>query len=212
MDSVRQSAIVRKRLRPRLHRTRQAVPRLRLLLVGLLCVAISACADQPVGPDDDGYEPGPPLDHPPPAPSISGFLPLSLATFDGSGQVVHPDWAFTPMDWFPQRQHLAITPYPEGNAAFELPSEYTSNDGVTWVTPAGGSNPLVPQPYVGYLSDPDQLYTPDAGELWLYYRPVDSLNRVSLLRSRNGSVWTSPREVLTGPNHTIISPAIVRLN
>jgi hypothetical protein len=182
-------------------------------LVGLfstLCLAASGCDADPVGPDD-GYHAGPPVDQPPPAPSLSGFQTISFVTFDGSGQVVHPDWAFTPMDWFPHRQHLAITPYPGGNSYYELPSEYASENGMEWYTPEGGTNPVALHPERGYLSDPDQLYNPDAGELWMYYRGVDTENRIFLIRTGDGVTWTPKREVVSGPNHTVISPSVVRL-
>jgi hypothetical protein len=174
-----------------------------------LCMGLAACDADPLGPDE-GYEPGPPLDQPPPAPSVSGYQPVAFVTFDGSGQVVHPDWAFTPMDWFPHRQHLAITPYPNGNPAYELPSEYASEDGIGWFTAEGSSNPVAARPMYGYLSDPDQLYNPDAGELWLYYRGVDSINHIYLIRTHDGVTWTPPREVVSGYNHTVISQSVVR--
>src|SRR5881394_4135057 len=41
---------------------------------------------------------------------------LDFATYDGSRQVVHPDYVFIPTALFGPRHHLAITPYPFGNA------------------------------------------------------------------------------------------------
>ena len=134
-------------------------------------------------------------------------LPLSVPTFDGSSQLVHPDVAVTPFS-FPQR--LAITPYPGGDAHFELPSLYASESGLDWVTAPDVSNPVVPAPAGGYMSDPDLLYNPETAELWLYYRYVGGTNAIWLIRSPDGSHWGRPVLALEAPNHNAVSPAIVR--
>jgi hypothetical protein len=57
---------------------------------------------------------------------------LVLATWDGSGQVFHPDIV---------GDRLAITTYPMGDASKELPVWYQRTDS-GWSVPAGASNPL----------------------------------------------------------------------
>ena len=49
---------------------------------------------------------------------------LTLETFDGSGQAVHPDVALTPVAWAPDQIQLFATPYPNGDASKENPSLY----------------------------------------------------------------------------------------
>lgn len=137
------------------------------------------------------------------------LTPLTFSTYDGSGQVVHPDYATTPADAFGRPRHLAITPYPFGNAAFENPSIFESRRRDTWQRPAGGPDPVV-LPAAGYLSDPDLVYVPDLGELWLYYRQVTSDNIVQLVRTSDGRTWSAPVEVVRAPNHQIVSPTVVR--
>jgi hypothetical protein len=155
--------------------------------------------------------PGPPSGPLPDPPSVSSIQPLVFDTYEGSGQVVHPDWAYTPPDWFETRQHLLITPYPYGNATFENPSEFQSVSGIDWTIPEGIENPIArPSGSSGYLSDPDVLYNPDAGELWLYYREVTSTNSIYLIRRGPDSTWSDPLLVAQGPNHTIVSQSIVR--
>lgn len=135
---------------------------------------------------------------------------LQLVTYDGSGEVVHPDVARVPDAWGEGRARLAITPYPGGNANFENPSLFAGDDGVAWAVPAGVVNPLVRPAAGAYLSDPDIVFDPAAGELWLYYREVTAHNRIWLTRSADGRVWSAPVLVAEAPNHAIVSPTVVR--
>jgi hypothetical protein len=137
------------------------------------------------------------------------IFPLDFETYDGSRQVVHPDFAATPAGVFGRPFHLAITPYPFNNPAFENPSFFEATRRHTWALPDGGPNPLV-LPASGYLSDPDLVYVPEAGELWLYYREVSRENNVRLIRTGDGVTWSDPVTVLPVPNHQAVSPSIVR--
>ena len=131
-------------------------------------------------------------------------------TFDGSRQTVHPDFVRTPDDWGAYQQHLMLTPYPNGTNKLENPSLFVSRTGNQWVPQADAMNPVVTPPDGSYLSDPDVLYVPSRREMWIYYRQVDSRNRVLLVRSNNGIDWDKPTPVLDVPNHMLISPSIVR--
>ncbi len=137
------------------------------------------------------------------------LTPLAFSTYDGSGQVVHPDYAATPAGRFGLPLHLAITPYPFGNAAFENPSFFESPRRDRWAPAQGGPDPVV-LPTAGYLSDPDLVYVADLGELWLYYRQVTTDNIVQLVRTSDGRTWSAPVEVLRAPNHQVVSPTVVR--
>lgn len=135
---------------------------------------------------------------------------LSLATFDNSGQVVHPDVAF-PSGALGTAPWLAITPYPWGNAGYENPSLFRDNDGYgVWAVPDGVSNPIVRPPRGGYLSDPDIVWSDDTRELRLYYRSVTDGNEILVVTSGDGVTWSSPRTVLRAPNHQLVSPTVVR--
>ncbi len=140
-------------------------------------------------------------------PPLLAILQLSFPTFDGSGEVVHPDYARTPGLASPR--HLAITPYPNGNAFKELPSVFRSVGGIGWSVQLGAPNPIVPAPLLGHLSDPDIVYRPEVGDLWLYYRQADDRNRIFLTTSTDGLVWSAPEEVVSAPNHELLSPSVV---
>jgi hypothetical protein len=137
------------------------------------------------------------------------IVPLTLETYDRSGQTVHPDFVTTGPEWTHASDYLFITPYPNGNAQLENPSVYESLDFLNWSAPGGVSNPIA-APQEGYFSDPDALFEPDRNELWLYFRQVTQANVVRLTTSRDGVTWTTPVEVARAPNHQLISPSVVR--
>ncbi len=104
--------------------------------------------------------------------------PLSIPTYEGSGQTVHPSIIdfqneYAKAQWGGYRFWMAITPYPQSNDAFENPSIFASHDGKNWVVPSGIENPLVSAPggwEHGFHNDPDLIYNPDDDSLWLYFR------------------------------------------
>ena len=152
-------------------------------------------------------EPPPPPPPPPPSLPYDVFLSQAFTTFEGSGETVHPDWAVAPF-FFPQ--HLAITPYPSGNANYELPSLFGSQFGTEWLLAPNAPNPVIPAPPSGHMSDPDIVWNPESGEMWMYYRQAADRNIVWLVRSGDGIHWSSPVLTVSAPNHEIISPSVVR--
>ena len=62
---------------------------------------------------------------------------LNIPTYDGSGQAVHPDVYYNANGWNGYRYWMAMTPYPNGNAAYENPSIVVSNDNLNWIVPPG---------------------------------------------------------------------------
>lgn len=145
----------------------------------------------------------------PPVPPPSHVHLLTLETFDGSGQAVHPDAASTPTEWGGSETELFATPYPNGDATKENPSLFARRSELEWLVPPGVRNPIE-SPDVGYLSDPDDVFNPETGELWLYYRSVTNTNDIFLVRGTAPTMWSAPRLVARGPNHTIVSPTVVR--
>ena len=136
-------------------------------------------------------------------------LPLDIPTYEGSGQMTHPDILFFSSPWKGFRYWMVGTPYPDENSSYENPSILVSKDAVNWTVPEGLSNPLVkPDIPNSYLSDPDIIYHRSFG-IRVYYRMVDEdYNRILFIESKNGKEWTQPSEIITLPNHQIISPAV----
>jgi hypothetical protein len=145
-----------------------------------------------------------PIVVPPPSP----IHVLTLVTYDGSGQAVHPDVAITPPSWGGAATQLFVTPYPNGDASKENPSLYAGSL-FDWLVPAGVTNPIA-RPASGYLSDPDEVFNPETNELWLYYRGVTTENQIFLIKGSGPSHWTTPTMVASAPNHSIVSPTVVR--
>jgi hypothetical protein len=144
----------------------------------------------------------------------AGFVPpspIAVVTYDGSGQLVHPDAVVFPGRWQGRRYWLSGTPYPGGNPKHENPSIYHGRMSNEMRVPLGVTNPIIPAPMFGYLSDPDLVHDPDRDELRMYYRstsgPDDS---IFLTTSRDGVLWSPPRLVLSAGRHSLISPSVVR--
>ena len=146
--------------------------------------------------------------------------PVDFATYDGSREVVHPDVVTFPSGWQGHRYWAALTPYPNSASRFENPSLFGSETGDGWAVPAGVSNPLATTKR-GYLSDPDMVYEPTRGQLWLYYREVVNgkargmrerhlADQVWLTTSSNGVTWSAPRPVATERHRYVVSPTVVR--
>lgn len=143
---------------------------------------------------------------------VDELTSLSFDTFDGSGQVVHPDVIGLPYAWDGGRARLAmaITPYPYGNPYIENPSLFVSEDGREWTQPHGAINPVA-RSRDGYLSDPTVVYNPADHRLWMYYREVvGAENVIHLITSADGVQWDAPRKIVAVPSHGLISPSVVR--
>jgi len=135
--------------------------------------------------------------------------PIGFSTYDGAGQVVHPDVVVASNAMPNEPPRLAITPYPWGNANFENPSIFEGNGRDSWNVPAGLTNPVV-KPSSGYLSDPDILWLEDRREFVLFYRHVDDVNEILSAESTDGVRWGAGRVVVRAPNHQVVSPTVVR--
>ena len=134
---------------------------------------------------------------------------LRLASYDGSGQLVHPDFARVPDTWADGPFLLAATPFPRSQATLENPSLFSASAIPAFAVPTGVQNPLV-RPDSGYLSDPDMVFDADAALLSLYYRKVTDENEIWLMRSADGVTWSTPVLTVHAPNHAIVSPTVVR--
>jgi AbrB family looped-hinge helix DNA binding protein len=143
------------RCRSSSHEPRPRLASTRALLAFVLGLAGASCGDA-------NAPPGPVIG----PPGVIPLTPIELTTYDGSGQVVHPDvlanLGGSGGYW------LAITPYPQGDAEHENPSFYQSGSGsgsgLTWQVPEGLLNPVA-KPAAGHFSDPDLVHDPVSGEL-----------------------------------------------
>lgn len=102
---------------------------------------------------------------------------MTLTTYDGGGETAHPSVVDTGVSgWNGYRYWMANTPYPASNNAYENPSIWASSDGVTWVVPAGVTNPVIAKPSNGYNAD-TELYFED-NTMYLYWKQIEGTPQV----------------------------------
>ena len=133
-----------------------------------------------------------------------------VETYDGSGELVHPDALVFPHRWNGHRYWFAATPYPGGNSTLENPSGFAGDSAQDWRTIPGLTNPIA-RPTNGYLSDPDVSYDPANKRMRLYYRQTTArADQLYLRTSVTGSEWSDPTLVVEDGLYSLISPAVVR--
>jgi hypothetical protein len=168
------------------------------------------------GRDDGAMSPAP-LEPAPPA--VVAPLPalieepfaLTIPTYEGSGESVHPDVLEFPNLWRGHRYWLAMTPYPRSDYRVENPSVLQSDDGVSLAVPEGGSNPVVPHAgrATDYNSDPELVYEPETDRLLLFYRFVEKkTNTIRVASSLDGRTWKRERNAFWVHGHAAVSPSI----
>jgi hypothetical protein len=145
--------------------------------------------------------------------ATNASTPLTLATYDGSGQVVHPSVVHFASPWNGYSYWMVATPFPSSNAAYENPSLWVSNDNSTWIVPPGVTNPIVAAPGGGYINnDPDLLLGPD-GLLYLFWGTYDATGSpmvdIYYITSSDGVNWSGSTSIMSSATNTIMSPTIV---
>ena len=185
--------------------------------LALVCVILVGCGDEPRGPlawgigvasfDSAGLGLG--VAAPDPLADVAAIRRLSIPTYDGSGQAVHPDLLREP-----DRLLMAITPYPYSDDLFENPSLIVTTDGARFSELADGLNPLVEAPPIDHNDDPDLHVDPVTGEYEILYletlRP-DAQHLISL-RSRDLATWTRTMAIdwnLAQGAPFVVSPAVI---
>lgn len=140
--------------------------------------------------------------------SIGTPTQLSIPTYDGTGQAVHPSVVYIPGGFAGYTYWMAMTPYYHGTDSRENPSLVASNDGNTWLVPEGIVNPIVAAPGgAAHNSDPELIY--DGSQLICYYRRNESGVSDVLYRKTISSALIVGEEVEI-LNFGLLSPAIVR--
>lgn len=136
---------------------------------------------------------------------------FAVKTYDGSGEMVHPDALVFPQRWHGHRFWFAATPYPLGSAAFENPSGFAGDSAEDWHDMPGVVNPLARPVDNAYLSDPDLTYDGAHDRIRLYFRQTTlDGDQIYLRTSRSGGDWSPSSLVLDAARYSLISPAVVR--
>jgi hypothetical protein len=160
--------------------------------------------------------PDPPPD-PPAIPLVNASSPLTIPTYDGSGQVTEPNVIFFESSWHGFKYWMVFTPYPNGNASKENPSIVVSEDGFSWQVPLGLVNPLdLPLASDRHLADASIFYDQNSDRIWVYYiryRDVIQVQNIQVLRlvSADGNHWQNEGVLFTVPIHEILSPSVAKI-
>lgn len=135
----------------------------------------------------------------------------------GGGQTTHPSVLFFPDSWNGYKYWMAHTPYPAGNDDHEDPNICASDDGSTWVVPAGLTNPIddadgTPE----YNSDVDLKMGPN-NTMYLFWRWYAGAGnggteeRLKYSTSTDGVNWSAP-VVFYQSDHLVqrlVSPSLI---
>jgi hypothetical protein len=122
-------------------------------------------------------------------------IEVSIPTYDGSGQTVHPDIIYFPNQKYGYHFYLAITPYYNGDDDYENPSLFVSNNGVYFKPFDSSTNPIVEFPGGSkYNNDPDVFYLEDSSKFYMFYQETNitednPYQHLNLLSSSDGVEW-----------------------
>ena len=142
--------------------------------------------------------------------------PLSIPTYDGSDQTIHPSVLYFPDAWNGYSYWMAHTPYPYADASYENPSISVSNDGVNWTSLSGLSNPIdqpTNQELAGnyHMSDTELVWNNGKLEVWYRFNVNDGTEQLMRKTSTNGVTWSN-REIvfdLTDEPNFALSPSVI---
>ena len=128
--------------------------------------------------------------------------------------VTHPDVTYIPQGFMGFRYWMVCTPYPD--LPRELPNVFCSNDGVNWVIPPGGSNPVALRAEAitalgagAWIADGDMIFKDN--QLILFYCRFNGALDWQWIRrtSKDGAIWSDAEVALSGTTPTSHSPAFV---
>lgn len=139
----------------------------------------------------------------------NGLLPISIATYDGSGQAVHPDLLYRD-----GKIWMVCTPYPYAIESYENPCVYCG-DTIYGLEPIG-NKPLAYQEHRkrgNHISDP--CIFEDADHLYVLYRDTINIGgeitqKIYLSDSEDGRRWNQPRLLFESKDKSYISPAVLK--
>lgn len=143
-------------------------------------------------------------------------LPTHI-TANTTGEATHPSVAYRPDGWNGYPYWMAFTPYQGANDSMEDPNIVASMDGITWVVPAGLTNPLndAPGSPSHYNSDTDLTFGPD-DKLYCFWRNYDpaatgAQEKLYYRSSSDGVTWGATTLVMSASDSVqrYLSPCFI---
>lgn len=136
---------------------------------------------------------------------------LTTPTYDGSGEAVHPSIVYNASGWNGYKYWMSYTPYPNSDGSLENPSIVCSNDGNTWIVPAGLTNPIDLPAVDTTNSDSDLCYSIDGTILYCIWREAKpaTWDRIYLSSSIDGFTWAAPTLIMDLAFAAAMSPSLI---
>jgi hypothetical protein len=133
---------------------------------------------------------------------------LSIPDYPGLGTVVHPDVLYFANGWNGYKYWMAYSPFPP--TTNENPCITVSNDGDTWITPPGLTNPI--DSYAGggiYSSDPSLCMSPD-GTTTMYIFWLEANQGIYMSSSNDGITWSAQTKIInSAATNQVMSPSVL---
>jgi len=136
---------------------------------------------------------------------------------EADGQATHPSVVYIPETIGGFAYWMGMTPYQDGNDAYEDPCVLCSTDGIAWQVPPGLVNPIDDQPGgTIYNSDTDLRYVD--GTLHLFWRTLDtsgaspgSEEKIYWSTSVDGATWAAKTLIYSSDQtvRRLVSPSFV---
>jgi hypothetical protein len=144
------------------------------------------------------------------APSLNVASYYTIPDYPGLGTVVHPDVLYFAAGWNGYKYWMAYTPCPP--TANENPSIAVSNDGETWITPPGLTNPIDANPGGGANnSDASLCMSADNVTMYIVWREFKAatVDKIYLSSSADGVTWAAPTLILSPATNQGMSPSVL---
>ena len=127
----------------------------------------------------------------------------------------HPSVLHFRNPWMGYKYWAAVTPYPYSDNQYENPHIFCSNDGVSWIEPAGILNPIesCPETPGSYHSDVNLIR--ENNKLYCYWRTTASSERSLWVKSSlDGVHWSEKQFICKWPASgvDVIAPSMVPYN
>jgi hypothetical protein len=137
---------------------------------------------------------------------------ISLDTYDGSGQTIHPSALNYGSAWNGYQYWLGDTPYFNNIGTYERFSLFASNDGKNWEIPTGGSNPAF-----DFVHADDDIFIEDG---IMYCVMINGFPKLGMTYSSDGINWNVSGEsgglitIYDGTGDSIepVSPSLVKID
>ena len=125
-------------------------------------------------------------------------------------QTIHPRVLYFPNKW--NDYYYWMTYAPGDTSAHENPCILASQDGQTWVVPAGGSNPI--DPLAPQNSDPELIMGYDGLLycMWRWNNLAQTGDIIYIKSSSDGITWSAKTEVCSGSYSSLLSPSLEKNN